>query len=1020
MPPSLLERFSRRGSVRAVGFVILALACFAACSDAEPGGGDAPDVDDDSTIGTIDTGGVRDIDRNDVEDTREDDAEADTDAGTDVDAEPACGTLGCACIDDRDCESGECIRAGLADGRICSEICFETCSLEGYECVVFSDGADGTSLCVPSSDTYCAPCVRDSDCGSSRALCRQLPDGNACAPPCGDGCPSGASCERVTIGGETYDVCTPNAGVCTECLDRDDDEYGLGDACLGEDCDDQNSSAYEGATELCDEVDNDCDLNVDEDFDLLNDPTRCGSCTNACVTPNATAACDNGTCAIAACDGEWADCNGDPSDGCEVDLSDPLLCGSCIAVDGVLGEDCGECASGVWACADGGGTVCEGDLGSAARNACGGCAPIDGTPDDACGTCDSGTLVCNGLDALVCAGDAGTAARNACGGCAPLDGIPATTCGTCNSGVWQCDAGNETVSCVGDLGDAARNACGGCADLGGTLGASCGTCSSGEFACATVDRLTCEGDLGEDARNACGGCSTLTVDIGAACGGCGDGEYICSGVNAAVCSGDARADGDGDDVPDACDLCLAGDDADDHDGDGLPDACDCDALGCAPTADCEDDRNGASCGCPPGYEGDGVVCTEIDECDRGTDNCSINADCTNTDGSFTCACRDGFTGNGRECQDIDECDDDPCSANATCANSIGSFRCTCAAGYEGDGFTCANVDECDRGSDNCSTNATCEDTLGSFTCECNEGYEGDGRSCADVDECARGTDDCSPNASCSNEPGAFVCECNAGYEGNGQTCTNVNECDLGSDNCSTNATCSDTVGSFTCECNEGYEGDGRSCAEVNECERGTDACDANAACINLPGTYDCTCDDGYDGDGFACEDVNECDTAPCDPNATCENLPGTFDCACDEGYSGDGFTCTYDDVDYSGTYTLTPPLTHACGDGFPAPYYSASTVTFTDGGTSLDVEGFEFELFQQSDVPLLGTISFAGVFSAVGGITVVPCRHIYELDGAFVSPTRWNGTITIRYEGDCSATTYDGCEETTYSVSGSR
>jgi hypothetical protein len=74
------------------------------------------------------------------------------------------------------------------------------------------------------------------------------------------------------FGSQFVNDCAIN--VCNANCDSDGDGYG-GQICGGADCDDGNAAINPGATEYCDEVDNDCDGQTDEGC----------PCPETCVPP---------------------------------------------------------------------------------------------------------------------------------------------------------------------------------------------------------------------------------------------------------------------------------------------------------------------------------------------------------------------------------------------------------------------------------------------------------------------------------------------------------------------------------------------------------------------------------------------------------------------------------------------------------------------------------------------------------------------------------------------------------------
>ncbi|NXL25057.1 NID2 protein, partial [Setophaga kirtlandii] len=118
---------------------------------------------------------------------------------------------------------------------------------------------------------------------------------------------------------------------------------------------------------------------------------------------------------------------------------------------------------------------------------------------------------------------------------------------------------------------------------------------------------------------------------------------------------------------------------------------------CGPFSVCRNVPGSYRCECRGGYQpaGDGQACVPLaplsDPCEAGRHHCAPadRARCLSRgDGRATCECLPGYTGDGIHCSDVDECAESPCHPAAICYNTPGSFSCRCRPGYAGDGFQC--------------------------------------------------------------------------------------------------------------------------------------------------------------------------------------------------------------------------------------------------------------------------------------------------------------------------------------------
>ncbi|MDP3275118.1 MAG: hypothetical protein Q8Q09_07965, partial [Deltaproteobacteria bacterium] len=203
---------------------------------------------------------------------------------------------------------------------------------------------------------------------------------------------------------------------------------------------------------------NGCEVNV-----RTTDVNNCGGCGLRCSFANAASSCAMGACAMGACNAGFADCDGNPANGCEVNVtSDNGNCGVCGTA----------CAAGR-VCSAG---TCQTSCGTGLTACSGACVNTANDPANcnmcgsACASVTNATSVCaSSACRFVCDGSFADCDRNAANGCEVNTSNNSSNCGTCGR---ACVAGaNQIATCSGG---ACNNVCAtGFADCDGNPANGC-------------------------------------------------------------------------------------------------------------------------------------------------------------------------------------------------------------------------------------------------------------------------------------------------------------------------------------------------------------------------------------------------------------------------------------------------------------------------------------------------------------------------------------------------------------------
>ena len=676
-----------------------------------------------------------------------------------------CGACGITCEYDNTaavcvdgvCEPGECVEPYLdCDGEdgLCETFaetltdcgdCGASCEAPPRATPICMDGACMVDECLGNF----------GDCNDDATDGCELPlNTPAHCGGCGIPCAFAGSSANCDGGACVIEACSPGYADCDgnvlsacDSLDTDDHCGGCGRQCTVDALDNVTTAgcAARSCVVSCVSGFGDCDGEPTNGCETpLTGVNNCTGCGVACVPDHAVGDCGGGSCQVGMCDAGWADCDGDPDNGCETNTGRPENCGGCgiqCQVSPPIGCN-GDICAGVLCPEDqadcDGNDTCEADLSSDATcGSCGvqcafdggvdghgsiGCSVENSTPGQLAWGCEvsctDGFADCDGDYRNGCEVD--LTDLNNCGGCGNVctKTRAAPTCenrvcevGSCDLDWGDCD--NDDLDCETQLNSA--NDCGTCGNgcdfpfAASACGGSPGNRACIIQQCVPVEHESCDGDTDT-------GCEADTRNDPLNCNGCGN-----------DCTTGPQVQG-GNCIDSACSYSCAPNYRDCTGSAG----CETNLLAAGSCGDCNNDclalPEVTSANCQPG--GGNPVC-EITGCDGGFGDCN------------------GDPGDG--CEEPTNTSEAHCGAcsgepgNQPCENLTGVGSSTCGAGLCVIGSCTGNLEDCNRvSSDGCEW----DPAVDGMCCDPNMDDDGDGS-----DNCADG---------CPTDPGKVtpgVCGC---------------------------------------------------------------------------------------------------------------------------------------------------------------------------------------------------------------------------------------------------------------------